>query len=149
MINQNISCLFWNYRRASRKAFFHVCNSYIQAKRPDMLVIMETRSDPSNLNRAFSHLGFTCFSFSEARGFVGGMAIGWKTEKLQVHILKCHFQFIHSQIIFEEGKFWHISTIYASSLEDRKKELWNELADIATFMSIGWIVGRILMISST
>lgn len=116
MINQNLSCLFWNYRGTSSKVFFCVCNSYIQEKRPDILVIMETRSEPSNLNRAFSCLSFTCFAFSEARGFAGGIVMGWKAEKLQVHVLKCHFQFIHSQSIIEEGKVCNIFNVYANPL---------------------------------
>ncbi|KAI5399922.1 hypothetical protein KIW84_065026 [Lathyrus oleraceus] len=86
-----------------------------------------------------SKLGFNGFVFSDSRGFTGGIAMGWKPEKLQVHVLKCHFQFIHSQTTTEEGKVWHLSAIYDSPLEECKKELWTELADIATSMNTGWI----------
>lgn len=84
--------------------FFHICNSHIQERKSDIFVVMETRSDPSNLKRAFSRVGFNGFYFSESRGFLYGIAMGWKDDKLQVHILKRHFQFLHSRIIIEDGK---------------------------------------------
>lgn len=121
--------------------FFHICNSHIQEKKSDIFVVMETRSDPSNLKRAFSRVGFNGFYFSESRGFLYGISMGWKDDKLQVHILKCHFQFLHSRIIIEDGKTWHISDVYASRLEDRKRELWKKLKEIVITMNIGWLVG--------
>lgn len=110
---------------------------------------METLSEPSNLNRAFSRMSFTCFAFSKARGFAGGIVMGWKAEKLQVHVLKCHFQFIHSQSITEEGKACNLFNVYANPLEDKKKELWNELTNIVTSMStVGLLRRGISTISS-
>ncbi|KAI5399033.1 hypothetical protein KIW84_064413 [Lathyrus oleraceus] len=53
--------------------------------------------------QSFSRLGFPGFAFSESKGFAGGIAMGWKANKLQVHILKSHFQFLHSRIIIEEA----------------------------------------------
>lgn len=85
-------------------------------------------------------MGFNGFVFYDSRGFTG-IALGWKPKKLQVHVLKCHFQFIHSQTTTEEGKVWHLSAIYDSPLEERKKELWTELDDIATSMNTRWIRG--------
>lgn len=85
--------------------------------------------------QSFSRIGFPGFAFSEFKGFAGGITMGWKANKLQVHILKSHFRFLHSRIIIEEGKIWHLSVFYAIPLEDKKKELWNELTNIVHTMS--------------
>lgn len=66
----------------TNKTFFRVCNFYIQVKRLDLFVIMETHSDPSKCKHTFSRLGYYGFAFSKARGFASGIAMGWKYENL-------------------------------------------------------------------
>lgn len=39
MIDQ-LSCMLWNCRGASNKAFFLMCNVYVKEKRHDILIIM-------------------------------------------------------------------------------------------------------------
>lgn len=36
----------------------------------------------------------------------------------------------------------NLSIVYANPLEDRKKDLWYELASIASIMSTRWVVGK-------
>lgn len=86
MISQFLSCLFWICQRASNKDFYRVCNSYAQEKKSDIFVVIETRSDPGNLKRDFSRLGFNGFDFSESKGFAGRISMGLKTGKSKVQI---------------------------------------------------------------
>lgn len=58
---QNLSYFFWNCRRTSNTMLFHVCNSYTQAKKPNLLVIMETHFGPSKLKHIFSRLATLAF----------------------------------------------------------------------------------------
>ncbi|CAK8531786.1 unnamed protein product [Lathyrus sativus] len=67
--------------------------------------------------------------------------MGWKADKLQVKTLKHYFQFIHSRIVTEDGKTWNLSIVYASPVEERKKDMWKELTNIAKNMNNGWLVG--------
>lgn len=39
-----------------------MCNLYVKEKCPDILVIIETRSDPGKLQKAFDRMGFRGFS---------------------------------------------------------------------------------------
>lgn len=95
---------------------------------------METRFDPGNLKKSFSRMRFNGFDYSKSRDFTGGIAMGWKADKLKVKIMN---QFIHCRIVTEDGKTWYLSVVYASHLEDRKKYLWKELTEIATTMNTG------------
>lgn len=87
MISQHLSCLFWNCIGVSNKAFFRVYNTYFQDKRPAILIIMEIYSDPGNLNHTFAQLGFPGFAFTDSGGFAEVIAMGWKTDRVQVTIL--------------------------------------------------------------
>lgn len=96
---------------------------------------MEMRTDPINLKHIFSRLGYSRFACSETRGYACGIALGRKAEHIQVSIMKCHFQYTHAQIIMEEVKIWYLTSVHASPLEDRKKELRIELTNIAPTMN--------------
>lgn len=87
-------------------------------------------------------LGYSRFAFSKARGFTGGIALGWKVDLMQIFIINRHFQYIQAQITMEDGKIWYLTTVYVSPLDDRNKKLWMDLTSIATSMDSGWIVGR-------
>lgn len=61
MIDQ-FSCLFWNCKGTCNKSFFRTCNVYVKEKCPDILITMETRSDPEKLQKKIGRMGFNGFS---------------------------------------------------------------------------------------
>ncbi|KAI5425690.1 hypothetical protein KIW84_031491 [Lathyrus oleraceus] len=106
----------------------------------------DSTSSPYNIVLKHDEIIYNFVTYQEkndemARGFVGGITMGWKPEKLQVHVLKYHLLFIHSQIITDDGKVWHVSAMYVSPLEDRKKDMWTELTVTADSMTTSWIKG--------
>lgn len=56
-----------------------------------MLVILETRLDPLRLQKTFIKLGFDAFEYLETRGYVGGICVVWKKNKMDVVVHKTHF----------------------------------------------------------
>lgn len=86
--------------------------------------MMETRSDPCKLNKAFLQLGFTGYAFSKLRGFAGGISMGWKPGNVQIKTLKNHFQFLHTKISAGVGCDWFLTAVSADPKEEGKKELW-------------------------
>ncbi|CAK8542184.1 unnamed protein product [Lathyrus sativus] len=102
---------------------------------------METRIDPSKLCKKFISLGFDGCKFTEVRGYVGRISMGWMTSKIGVEILKNHFQFIHAKIKIGDEVYWLLTTVYVSPIEDGKRELLRKLKNIVEKVDSSWIVG--------
>lgn len=58
MISHPNSIFLWNCRGAASPSFFRHYKQYLEACRPEIVVIMETRVDPGRLQRTFNLLGF-------------------------------------------------------------------------------------------
>lgn len=52
---------------------------------------LETRLDPLRLQKTFIKLGFDAFEYLETRGYVGGICVVWKKNKMDVVVHKTHF----------------------------------------------------------
>ena len=52
---------------------------------------LETRLDPLRLQKTFINLGFDAFEYLENRGYVGGICVVWKKNKMDVVVHKTHF----------------------------------------------------------
>jgi hypothetical protein len=104
-----------------------------------MLVIMETRIDPTKLKKTFELLGFDGFVGAANRGYAGGIVIGWKTSCMTVQVERVEFQFIHVRISDAVGS-WFFSSIYASPNEEQRGILWEEMIKIANSMHDRWLI---------
>lgn len=47
-----------------------------------MFIILETRTDLGKICKKFAIKGFDCFDYTDVRGFVGGITMGWKMDKI-------------------------------------------------------------------
>lgn len=98
MMNTHITLLVWNYRGATSKAFYRYSKLYMDLYKPDLYVVLETRSDPGKLAKPLKRLGFDD-SFSIANdGYSGGICVAWKVDKIVVSLLSKETQFMHCQI---------------------------------------------------
>lgn len=80
-------------------------------------------------------MGFRGFANMESKGYAGGIVMGWKEDKIQIHILKLHFQFIHANVCTNDGHSWTLTAVYDNPREDNKKYLWKELESIDHIMA--------------
>lgn len=104
--------MLWNCRGAASRACRRVCKNYLQNTHPDVVVAMETQTNPFYLEKTFKMLGFDKLIGSEVRVFSGGIAMAWKSDKLKVEVMKIHFRFM---------------PMYASPRCEGRKEMWDEL----------------------
>jgi hypothetical protein len=139
MMNKN-KILVWNCRGAASGAFYRYCKHYLDMTKPDIVVIMETRTEPSKLRRTFELLGFDGFVNSEVRGYAGGIIVAWKQSLVGVQLLVTNFQFIHVKIMYGSQREWFFTAIYASPQEDNRRLLWEDLKRIANGMNTEWLV---------
>ncbi|KAI5387821.1 hypothetical protein KIW84_073785 [Lathyrus oleraceus] len=62
---------------------------------PDIFVVMEIRAYPAKLCKKLKSIGFAGSDFTEVKGYARGIALGWKTIKLKVNVIRKHLQSIH------------------------------------------------------
>jgi exonuclease III len=86
MMNTSSSIFVWNCRGAANTSFYRFCKQYITTNKPAMLVIMETRCDPTKLYRTFELLGYDDFTAANCQGYAGGIAIAWKKDYITVDV---------------------------------------------------------------
>lgn len=112
----------------------------MDAHRPEILVIMETRTDAVKLQQTFEILGFDGFLFSEVRGYSGGIIVAWRSARVAVSLLVKDFQFLNLQVQVHQAQHWFFTAVYASPVEDNRRELWNALSGIADTIGGQWLV---------
>jgi hypothetical protein len=140
MMNTNSKIFVWNCRGAASTSFYKFCKQYINLSKPAMLVIMETRCDPTKLYKTFELLGYDEFASVNCQGYAGGIAVAWKKDCMNVDVCVKKFQYIHMRVQYPNGDWWFFTAIYASPTEDNRSLLWNDLKDIANNMSGAWML---------
>jgi ribonuclease HI len=140
MMNTTPKIFVWNCRGATNTSFYRYCKQYVDIHKPCLLVIMETRCDPSKLSRTFKLLGFDALAVTEVQGYAGGIAVAWKKESITVDVCSRNFQFMHLKVKLEKGGWWFFTPIYASPIEEKRRLLWNDLKVIASNMNDAWLL---------
>jgi hypothetical protein len=130
----------WNCRGAANTSFYRYCKQYVVSFKPVMLVIVETRCDPTKLCRTFNLLGYDGFIATEVDGFAGGIVVVSKENYMKVELQCKKFQFIHLKVCYPNGVHWFFTPIYASPNEANRSMLWDDLKGIANNMQTAWML---------
>lgn len=130
----------WNIRGAGNPELFRNIKQFTDVHKPDVLVIVEPRVDPSKLQRTFPLLGYTGFCYSPVQGFAGGIILAWKQANVSVKVLKTTSQFIHAEISINREQEWFFTAVYASPHECSRRIMWGELSNIANSMQGDWLL---------
>jgi hypothetical protein len=140
MMNTNHKILVWNCRGAASRAFYRFCKHYVTMTKPDIIVIMEIRTDPYKLRRSFELLGCDGFVGTEVRGYAGGIVVGWNSNEVNIQVMENNFQFLHLNVKYGDDREWFFTPIYASPHEDSRRFMWDDLKRIASNISHEWLV---------
>jgi hypothetical protein len=108
--------------------------------KPDIIVIMEIRTDPYKLRRSFELLGCDGFVGTEVRGYAGGIVVGWNSNEVNIQVMENNFQFLHLNVKYGDDREWFFTPIYASPHEDSRRLMWDDLKRIASNISHEWLV---------
>lgn len=74
---------------------------------------MEIRSDPKKLNTPLKKLGFQNFISVENFGYVGGIMVACKYDKVKVCMISKDDQFFHLQVKNNQDQDWMFTVVYA------------------------------------
>lgn len=132
--------LVWNCRRAASTDLFRNCKQYIDVHHPEIFALIETRCNPARLKKTFRLLGYDGFTYSENRGFAGGIGVGWKIDAVSLLELKNDFQFIHFNVMMQDSGSWFLSFVYASPVDELQTDMWSQFITMAASMQDRWLV---------
>ncbi|XP_028773622.1 uncharacterized protein LOC114730681 [Neltuma alba] len=107
----------------------------------DFLALVETRADKSNTEKRIGRLGFQDYTYIEAEGYSGGIWCLWNTGIRKLEVLERNRQFIHFRIENSHRNTWVMTVIYASPNVMMRRNLWGQLARIASVTQEPWLLG--------
>ncbi|XP_028068131.1 uncharacterized protein LOC114270746 isoform X1 [Camellia sinensis] len=131
--------LFWNCCGAGNNSFKRNLVEIIQAHKPEIIVLMETKIAYSKMSNFFTRLG-TASSIVNPVDRVGGIWVIWDTNHVNVLASMVSPQAIHTTIHKENYEDWVIAAVYASPDPVLCNQLWKDLEDKAETMDKPWLV---------
>ncbi|XP_058769166.1 uncharacterized protein LOC131643032 [Vicia villosa] len=140
MILHQHDIFIWNCRGAASKEFYRVCKKYLDSFKPKMIVVVETRCDPTKLMNSFKKLGFDSFLSNCNQGYAGGICVAWLDVEIKITMEIIKFQFLHLKIQYVNGKEWYFTPIYASPNAANREMMWTDLKNISNSMSKPWLL---------
>ncbi|KAI9108411.1 hypothetical protein K1719_020602 [Acacia pycnantha] len=131
--------IVWNSRGATSKSFGAVLKDIRFRYRLDFVVILEPRISGIQENKVIRSWGFKHWCRMEAEGYSGGIWIVWEREDLSLDVLVKEDQFIHCRIRLG-GVNMLLTAVHASPNEQKRRELWANLQELAASMAEPWLI---------
>ncbi|XP_058762592.1 uncharacterized protein LOC131635973 [Vicia villosa] len=125
---------------AADKDFFRFCKYYTDIYKPEVIVLMETRSEPIKLQTPLKKLGFQQFISVNNNGYEGGILVASKDDNMQLVLINKSDKFIHMQGTDKHGNDWRFTVIYVRPNPSIRKDLWENMRSIAIDMDRPWLV---------
>ncbi|KAF7844754.1 reverse transcriptase [Senna tora] len=134
-----MNILAWNVRGAGGADFRRVFRETYAIHQPDAVILTETRVSGERANGIINSLGFEHTYKVDAMGFAGGIWVLWNSNNISIRIVSSSFQEVHS--IVKVGPLSFILTsLYASPNHEKRKKLWDSLAEFSTMHSHPWLI---------
>ncbi|GAU51239.1 hypothetical protein TSUD_129860 [Trifolium subterraneum] len=80
------------------------------------------------------------FVATTVEGYAGGILVAWMKEYITIDVCIKNFQYIHLRVKYPNGEWWFFTPIYASPIETKRNNLWNDLKALASSIYEPWLV---------
>lgn len=134
-----MNILSWNVRVAGGTVFTRVFKNTYLSHKPDLVILTETRLSGERANTVINSLGFERSYKVDPMGFSGGIWILWNPHNITVEPHSTSFFEVHLQIQVSYNIFI-LTALYASPKFNIRKNLWHKLSNIASFISLPWLL---------
>ncbi|KAK4272541.1 hypothetical protein QN277_021082 [Acacia crassicarpa] len=131
---------YWNCRGACDGRLIRNLRLAWRNSCPDFLILAETKSENASLVRRLESLGFDGSAFIPSVGRSGGLCAVWRSEKVNVAVLKLNRQYFHFKCSFVGQPVFLLTAIYAVPVPHLKQELWADLRSLAALIFSPWVV---------
>lgn len=136
-----MNIILWNFRGALNPRFHLALATLINTHTPSLVIVTETRVGGERAKDITDRLPFDGAIHSDTVGFSGGIWLLWNSDTVEVTQLAKTEQEIHVVIkVRTSDSSWLLSSIYASPRFEERKLLWKNLASIASFHHLPWII---------
>lgn len=126
--------IYWNYRGAGSKNSVRHFLDLIRTYSSDILILLETRVQSSNVVDILNRSYLSSFLASEANGFAGGIWILWNSSVVNVELISMDDQFINVIIDNFITERWILTAVYASPKLAFRRSLWLYLEELGKIM---------------
>ena len=118
----------WNVHGVKKTQVVQELKYLARTHKPDMLFLLETMVNESNIRRILPLMRFDHFDFVSPVNYSGGIAVLWNTENIHASALLKETRAIHI-LIHDPDKVQNsvISGIYAPVQPRDKNDFWNHL----------------------
>ncbi|CAI9099244.1 OLC1v1036029C1 [Oldenlandia corymbosa var. corymbosa] len=111
----------------------------VDVNKPDLVAVLEPRISGLNADEFLEKRRFDRSFRVEAKGISGGICLIWN-ETIEVEILECHRQYIHTRI-WRGSESFLTTFVYASPTQSIRRALWPELRRISEGVQEPWLLG--------
>lgn len=128
----------WNCRGAASASFRAALGDIIHVRKPDILLLLETRMQSEGADWILDRFHFTEMVAVEARGFAGGLWCFWDGENISLKVLKCTAQLINVQVEGKNQLKWLLSLVYASPVVSVRDTFCEFVECMSRYVNVPW-----------
>ena len=96
----------------------------------DILVLFKTRIDGNKGKSIIESVRYDAFEVVEGEGYASGIQMAWHRGKVDIIIIKRHFQYLDVSVNQKNKDPWFLTIVYASLDQNKREELWSNLIRI-------------------
>ncbi|KAI9117935.1 hypothetical protein K1719_011077 [Acacia pycnantha] len=132
--------IFWNVRGTVARDFFQNIRALCIRKRPSLLLLAETKCDSADRFKCLNRLGFDGLSCVPSVGRSGGIIAAWRTDLLDVAVLKGERRYIHLKCCDVGNRCFLLTVVYAIPEIAMKNVLWQDIRNFASAIIEPWVL---------
>ncbi|KAL6567778.1 hypothetical protein OROGR_001446 [Orobanche gracilis] len=137
---EDFSILSWNVRGALSKAGQLFIKDMVGFKKPDFVILVETRCQFARCHFFWLNLGFTAQFVEEARGFSGGIwVLKHSSSTVNIRFRSQHRQAISFEL-WRDNFSWVCTAVYASPNPTLRENFWDHLIALRNNIMVHWML---------
>ncbi|XP_075633780.1 uncharacterized protein LOC142606285 [Castanea sativa] len=137
-----MNIIVWNSKSVLKPNFQKHVRELTQNHDPVVFVVMETHLDGERAKEIYK-LPFDGAIHTATIGYVGGLWVLWNLDKVEVTQMANTKLEIHVFVKVHSSDFsWIFSAVYASPRLEERTILWNNLATVAKYHNLPWVIAR-------
>lgn len=130
----------WNCQGMGSRESLRVLMDMIHSKKPDILVLFETKINGEKADCICARLHFEQWARIECYGLSGGLWLFWKASIVSLEILESDPQFFYCRVDEGQGKVWLVMLVYGSPSVTFRQLLWDSVRRIGMSCSNPWVL---------
>ena len=148
----DITIFMWNIRGAVNGRGKRRKKEIVRNLKPSLIILVETHSVFSTVERFWANLGYSLVACEEASGHASGLWILSYNQVLQCQIIDSMHQAVSISVGLGE-RTWILTAVYASPVPAIRSSLWTYLVNMRRIVTQPWILigdfNEVLLASET